>query len=90
MIVAAGLRSGQFVEEAASLFQIRIELADLAAAAMQLELQASGGAAYLSKPGRDIQRRLREVAFIPLVTPSLVQLKSALHANAQTQHVAVA
>ena len=89
-LLSDGLRAGEFVEEAASLFQIRIELADLAAAAMQLELQASGGAAYLSKPGRDIQRRLREVAFLPLVTPSLVQLKSALHANAQTQQVAVA
>jgi alkylation response protein AidB-like acyl-CoA dehydrogenase len=85
-----GLRNGQFVEGAAGLFQIRIELADIAAAAVQLELQASGGAAYLSKPGRDIQRRLREVAFIPLVTPSLVQLKSALHASGPTQQVAVA
>ena len=89
-LLADGLRAGQFVEDAASLFQVRIELADLAAAAMQLELQAAGGAAYLSKPGRDIQRRLREVAFLPLVTPSLVQLKSALHANAQTQQAAVA
>ena len=89
-LLADGLRAGQFVEDAASLFQVRIELADLAASAMQLELQGSGGAAYLSKPGRDIQRRLREVAFLPLVTPSLVQLKSALHANAQTQQAAVA
>lgn len=84
-LLADGLRSGRFVEQAASLFQIRIALADIAAGAVQLELQASGGAAYLLKPGEATQRRLREVAFIPLITPSLVQLKSALHAQAEAR-----
>lgn len=77
-----GLRSGQFVERPAGLFGIRIRLAEIATEAVQLELQASGGKAYLSKPGRDFQRRLREVAFIPVITPSLVQLKTALAAQA--------
>lgn len=86
-LLADGLRSERFVEHAAGLFEIRIALADIAAEALQLELQACGGAAYLSKPGRATQRRLREGAFIPLITPSLVQLKSALHAQAQA-HVA--
>ena len=68
---------------AEALFSLRIRLADIAAAAVQLELSASGGRAYLSVPGKGIQRRLREVAFIPLVTPSLVQLKTALVAQSQ-------
>lgn len=84
-LLADGLRRGRFVEQAASLFEIRIALADIAAEALQLELQACGGAAYLSKPGEGTQRRLREVAFIPLITPSLVQLKTALLAQVQTQ-----
>ncbi len=39
---------------------------------------ASGGRAYLSGPGRDFARRWREAAFIPVITPSIVQLKTAL------------
>lgn len=84
---AEGLRDNRFVEQAATLFEIRIALADITAEALQLELQACGGAAYLSKPGRETQRRLREGAFIPLITPSLVQLKSALRAHTDTRHV---
>ena len=82
-----GLRSGRFVERAAALFHIRIELADIATEAVQLELQASGGKAYLTKPGEGCQRRLREVAFIPLITPSIVQLKTVLQAQKRAQPV---
>ena len=82
-----GLRSGRFVEQAAALFHIRIALADLVAEAVQLELQASGGKAYLTKPGEGCQRRLREVAFIPLITPSIVQLKTILQAQEHAQLV---
>lgn len=82
-----GLHSGRFVEQAAPLFQIRIALADIVAEAVQLELQASGGKAYLTKPGEGCQRRLREVAFIPLITPSIVQLKTALQAREQARLV---
>ncbi len=78
-----GLRDNRFEAGAEALFSLRIRLADIAAAAVQLELSASGGRAYLSVPGKGIQRRLREVAFIPLVTPSLVQLKTALVAQSQ-------
>lgn len=87
VLLAEGLRNGRFVDRADSLFQIRIALAEIASEAVQLELQASGGKAYLSKPGAGFQRRLREVAFVPIVTPSLVQLKFALHAHAQVQRV---
>jgi len=78
-----GLRDNRFETGAEALFSLRIRLADIAAAAVQLELSASGGRAYLSVPGKGIQRRLREVAFIPLVTPSLVQLKTALVSQSQ-------
>lgn len=82
-----GLHTGRFVEQAAALFRIRIALAEIAAEAVQLELQASGGKAYLSKPGESFQRRLREVAFIPLITPSIVQLKTVLQAQDRAQLV---
>lgn len=74
----AGLRSRLFEADAASLFRLRIELADIVAEAISLELQAAGGRAYLAGPGRDFARRWREAAFIPLITPSLVQLRTAL------------
>ncbi|MFG1420232.1 acyl-CoA dehydrogenase family protein [Roseixanthobacter liquoris] len=79
-----GLASGAFAEKAAPLFKIRIALAELANAAVGLELQASGGRAYLSGPGRDFARRWREAAFLPVITPSLVQLKAALADHAAT------
>lgn len=86
-LLVAGLRTSRFVEWPAELFEIRIELANIATGALQLELQACGGAAYLSKPGQETQRRLREGAFIPLITPSLVQLKSALRAHTTARRV---
>lgn len=73
-----GLTSGAFAEKAAPLFKIRIALAELANASVGLELQASGGRAYLAGSGRDFARRWREAAFLPVITPSLVQLKAAL------------
>ncbi|GHD23105.1 acyl-CoA dehydrogenase family protein [Tianweitania populi] len=76
--LAAGLRSQAFVTDASSLFELRIELADIVAQAVQLELQASGGRAYLEEPGRAFARRWREAAFIPIITPSIVQLRTAL------------
>jgi len=76
--LAKGLLAGVFENDASQLFRLRIRLAEIVAEAVQLELCASGGAAYLATPGEGIQRRLRESAFIPVVTPSLVQLKTAL------------
>jgi alkylation response protein AidB-like acyl-CoA dehydrogenase len=76
-----GLSDRSFESRSAPLFRLRIRLAELAAEAVQLELSATGGKAYLAQPGRDFQRRLREVAFIPVITPSLVQLKTALRAQ---------
>ena len=80
-----GLRGKSFERSPEKLFQLRIGFAEIAAKAVQLELSAAGGRAYLSQPGEGFQRRLREVAFIPIITPSLVQLKSALDARQQPQ-----
>jgi alkylation response protein AidB-like acyl-CoA dehydrogenase len=78
-----GLLAARFEQTPAPLFWLRIRLAEIAAKAVQLELSALGGKAYLSQPGKDFQRRAREVAFIPIITPSLVQLKTALDAQPQ-------
>ena len=76
----AGIRSGSFVAKTAPLFELRIALAGLAQEAVSLELQAGGGRNFLQEPGRDFARRWREAAFVPLITPSLVQLQGVLAA----------
>lgn len=78
-----GLLDGAFLTEPARLFRIRIGLAEAAAAAVQLELQASGGKAYLTEHGAAFARRWRESAFVPIVTPSLVQLRAELQKQAK-------
>lgn len=56
--------------------KVRKELAELAVRAVWLELEAAGGAGYLSES--DTARRLREAAFFPVQSPSLVQLRTEL------------
>jgi alkylation response protein AidB-like acyl-CoA dehydrogenase len=70
-----------FVEQPVLLFRLRIRLAEIVDQAVQLELSTTGGKAYLSGPGEGFQRRLRESAFIPVVTPSLALLKTVIDAN---------
>jgi hypothetical protein len=65
------------------LFRFRIRLAEIVNQSVQLELNATGGKAYLSGPGEGYQRRLRESAFMPVITPSIVQLKTAIDAHEQ-------
>ncbi len=77
-LMREGLDSGQFVQDAAALFQIRLTLAALVQEAIQLELQGSGGRAYLRSHLPDFGRRLQESAFVPVVTPSLTQLQGEL------------
>ena len=74
----AGLRSGIFRDKPAELFHIRIALADIVARAVGLELQGTGGRAYMTAAGGGFSRRWREAAFVPVITPSLVQIKTAL------------
>jgi alkylation response protein AidB-like acyl-CoA dehydrogenase len=79
----AGLLDGRFLAQPAALFRIRIALAESATNAVQLELQASGGKAFLSEHGSAFARRWRESAFVPIVTPSLVQLRAELQRQAR-------
>lgn len=76
--IDAGLVSGQFVAQPVPLFQARLQLAALVQEAVQLELQATGGKAYLLDRAPAFGRRWRESAFIPVITPSLTQLQAAL------------
>jgi alkylation response protein AidB-like acyl-CoA dehydrogenase len=73
-----GLRVNTVRNKPEALFQIRIALAEVVMQAVELELQSAGGKAYLAGPGAGFGRRWREAAFIPVLTPSLVQLKAAL------------
>ena len=79
-----GLQTGAFHAQPATLFRIRIALAEIVAEAVMLELQASGGRAYLNPHGQGFARRLREAAFVPVITPSITQLKAALVAQVAT------
>ncbi|MGE8538629.1 MAG: acyl-CoA dehydrogenase [Acinetobacter sp.] len=74
----SGLESGQFVTQARRLFEIRIALSELTQQAIQLELCSTGGKCYLTPYEDGFTRRLKESAFIPIVTPSVLQLKTEL------------
>ena len=78
----AGVEDGSFKTAAAGAFRLRIALAETVQQAVMLELQASGGKAYLQDRDRSFARRLRESAFIPIVTPSLTQLQVELQKHA--------
>jgi alkylation response protein AidB-like acyl-CoA dehydrogenase len=72
-----GVRQGTFLAAPDKLFEVRIALAEVVAAAVQLEVQVAGGAGYLRLRG-GTARHGREAAFVPIVTPSIVQLKTEL------------
>lgn len=74
----SGLANGQFQSGPRQLFQLRIELIELTLRVIQTELMIKGGRAYLSPAGDHFARRWREAAFLPLVTPSVVQLRQQL------------
>lgn len=78
----AGVADGRFKTAAAPMFRLRIALAGNVAQAVMLELQASGGRAYLVDRDRSFARRWRESAFVPIITPSLTQLQAELHKHA--------
>lgn len=73
-----GLNENHFSQQATNLFQLRIDLADLVQKAANLELEASGGGAYLLDYATGFARRWHEAAFIPVVTPSVSQLRGEL------------
>jgi alkylation response protein AidB-like acyl-CoA dehydrogenase len=76
--LSTGLDDGRLSERPAELLDLRIRMVDVAAAAVQLELQALGGRAYLRGEDQGFARRWRELAFLPIVTPTVVQLKTQL------------
>lgn len=80
-----GVHDGRFQSKAAPLFRIRILLAEIVQQAAMLELQASGGRAYLQDDDKSFARRWRESAFVPIVTPSLTQLQIELQKQAAAQ-----
>ncbi|MGC7403539.1 acyl-CoA dehydrogenase family protein [Pandoraea pneumonica] len=76
----AGVAEGEFVAAPAKLFELRIALAGVVHDAATLEVQTGGGRGYL-RGLSGVARRQREAAFVPIVTPSLVQLKNQLAAQ---------
>ncbi|ALK33469.1 hypothetical protein Bpla01_01700 [Burkholderia plantarii] len=78
----AGVLDGSFLARPAELFELRIALVASVEAAVALEVQAVGGRGYLRGQG-GTARRVREAAFVPIVTPSLVQLKTQLARHRQ-------
>ncbi|MBB5425950.1 acyl-CoA dehydrogenase [Paraburkholderia sp. CNPSo 3155] len=79
-----GIAAQTYVEDASNLFRLRIALASLVASAVNLEVQASGGQGYLREQSA-VARRVREASFVPIVTPSIVQLKHQLALHARTE-----
>jgi alkylation response protein AidB-like acyl-CoA dehydrogenase len=78
----SGLADGSFAIQAAPLFRIRIRLAGIVREAADLELDATGGRAYLLATTGAFARRWLEAAFVPVVTPSLTQLHGELERHA--------
>jgi alkylation response protein AidB-like acyl-CoA dehydrogenase len=74
-----GIEGGDFVEKPRELFALRLLLATAVSEAINLEMLAAGSRGYL-RSGADIVRRRREAAFIPIVTPSIVQIRGQLGA----------
>lgn len=73
-----GLQDKSFITDPVALFEIRIQLAAVVQQSIALELEASGGGAYLQQYNQHFYRRLLESVFVPVLTPSLLQLQSAV------------
>jgi alkylation response protein AidB-like acyl-CoA dehydrogenase len=74
--LSTGVDSGRLRERPPELLGLRLRMVEIASAAVQLELQALGGRAYLRGDNGGFARRWREAAFLPIVTPTLAQLKT--------------
>jgi hypothetical protein len=83
----AGLQTDLFQKNPQGLFKLRIALAEIVAQANLLELQSRSGSAHLLPDGRGVTRRMREAAFIPIVTPSVLQLKLAIARQQKKEEV---
>lgn len=67
-----------FIRNPRQLFQLRIDIVDIVANSLLLELQASGGRGYFKHSTSSFIRRWNEGAFLPIVSPSAVQLRHIL------------
>ena len=75
----AGLNDpSYFIDNPRELFQLRIDIVDVVANSLLLELQASGGRGYLKESDSSFIRRWNEGVFLPIVSPSAVQLRHIL------------
>jgi alkylation response protein AidB-like acyl-CoA dehydrogenase len=74
--LSTGIDGGRLREQPSGLLDLRIRMVEMAMAAVQLELQALGGRAFLRGEDGGFGRRWREAAFLPVVTPTLAQLKT--------------
>ncbi|OOF40076.1 dehydrogenase [Rodentibacter rarus] len=70
-----------FIERPKELLALRLEVVDLVAKSLLLELEASGGAVYFKDSSLSFIRRWNEGAFLPVVSPSAAQLKQLLQEN---------
>ena len=70
-----------FIERPRELFQLRIDIVDVVANSLLLELQASGGRGYLKESESSFIRRWNEGVFLPIVSPRAVQLRHILAAS---------
>ncbi|KXT84868.1 acyl-CoA dehydrogenase family protein [Streptococcus panodentis] len=75
------LKEGYFVQHPRELFQLRIDIVDVVAQSLLLELQAGGGRGYFSNSTSGFIRRWNEGAFLPIVSPSAVQLRHILEVS---------
>lgn len=73
-----GLQDDYFIEHPKELFQLRIDIVELVATSLLLELQSSGGRGYFKHSPSSFIRRWNEGVFLPIVTPSAVQLRHIL------------
>jgi alkylation response protein AidB-like acyl-CoA dehydrogenase len=77
--LSQGIDGGRLYERPQELARLRLRMVELATSAVQLELQALGGRAYLDGRDGGFMRRWREAAFLPIVTPTVLQLKTELN-----------
>lgn len=71
-------RDNYFIQHPKELFQLRIDIVDVVSASLLLELQASGGQGYFKQSSSSFIRSWNEGVFLPIVTPSAVQLRHIL------------
>lgn len=73
-----GVAQDQFTTDSKALFRLRIKLAELAAKAVALEAANEGGVSFIAGARAHTQRRQRESLFVPLVSPTVAQLQTAI------------